>query len=546
MTPVPNSAPGHSGELLSTDGGVMRQREITRRFVLVLAVLVAIAPLLTPAASAQVLNRQLRDALESAKLGSAKVGISIVETSDGKPLGALRDNAGPADLFIPASNMKLMTSGAAVLVLGADYEFRTRVYKSGDRLVIEGAGDPAFGDAELLGRSQMGVDDFINRLVKAVLDARTPSGEMLNATFSEVIADDRVFDREYVHPSWPADQRSEWYCAEVSGLVLNTNVLQIWASPGRDERDAPSLRWEPNGGGIEVENRARTVRRDDAGASIAFIRNPSTNRFVARGSIRRAFDEPVRVCMHESDGALASIIAERLTLAGRGTGGRPITGRLAHLDESLGEPGQVLVVVKTPMQTVLERCNGDSHNLYAECLLKKTGNAVSGQPGSWANGAAVLRMQLRELVGPTAAAQVQVADGSGLSRGNQITPEMMTSWLAALQRDRRAGDAFVNSIPLAGVEGNMVRRFKGKALKNEVRCKSGYINGVRTLSGYVTQPESGRRVAFSILVNEIPGNVSGARVKAFHEDVVLIIDSWLGSGTTPSNRTAMEREAVGG
>ncbi len=182
-----------------------------------------------------------------------------------------------------------------------------------------------------------------------------------------------------------------------------------------------------------------------------------------------------------------------------------------NLDERFGEPEQVLVVVKTPMQAVLERCNGDSHNLYAECLLKKTGNAVTGQSGSWANGAAVLRMQLKELVGPETAAQIQVADGSGLSRGNQITPEMMTSWLAALHRDKRAGNAFVGSIPLAGIEGNMVKRFKGKSLANEVRAKSGYINGVRTLSGYVTQPDTGRRIAFSILVNEIPSNVPGAK-----------------------------------
>ncbi len=206
-------------------------------------------------------------------------------------LGSLRDNAGPGELFLPASNMKLMTSGAAVLVLGADYEFRTRLYKAGDRLIIEGAGDPAFGDAELLGRNKQGVDEFVERLVRAVLDAKSPTGEPLNASFSEVVADDRVFDREYVHPSWPADQRFEWYCAEVSGLVFNTNVLMVWANPGRDERDAPSLRWEPTGGGIEIENKARTVRRDDAGSSMALIRDAGSNHFVARGSIRRAFDE---------------------------------------------------------------------------------------------------------------------------------------------------------------------------------------------------------------------------------------------------------------
>jgi D-alanyl-D-alanine carboxypeptidase/D-alanyl-D-alanine-endopeptidase (penicillin-binding protein 4) len=156
---------------------------------------------------------------------------------------------------------------------------------------------------------------------------------------------------------------------------------------------------------------------------------------------------------------------------------------------------------------------------------------MTNQPGSWANGAAVIRMQLRERIGPEAAASVTVSDGSGLSRDNIITPSVMTSWLAALSRDSRIAPAFIASVPLAKEEGNMVKRFRGRKLLNEVRCKSGYINGVRTLSGYVIHPGTGRLVAFSILVNDIPPSVPGSRVKEFHEDIVVEIDQWLAAQT---------------
>jgi D-alanyl-D-alanine carboxypeptidase/D-alanyl-D-alanine-endopeptidase (penicillin-binding protein 4) len=184
-------------------------------------------------------------------------------------------------------------------------------------------------------------------------------------------------------------------------------------------------------------------------------------------------------------------------------------------------------VVRTPIAAVLARCNGDSHNLYAECLCKAAGHAATSQPGSWSNGAAVVRMQLRERLGPEAAAAVLIADGSGMSRSNHVTPGVLARWLASFSTDPRCGPAFVESLPRAGQEGSLIHRFEHKPLVNEVRAKSGFVNGVRCLSGYVTHVASGRRVAFSILVNDIPAKVAASTVKEFHEEVVQAIDQWL-------------------
>jgi D-alanyl-D-alanine carboxypeptidase/D-alanyl-D-alanine-endopeptidase (penicillin-binding protein 4) len=114
-----------------------------------------------------------------------------------------------------------------------------------------------------------------------------------------------------------------------------------------------------------------------------------------------------------------------------------------------------------------------------------------------------------------------------MSRTNKITASLMAGWLAKLGQDPVAGPAFISSLPTAGVDGTMRRRFNGRSLANEVRGKSGYINGVRTLSGYVSDTDSGRRVAYSVLVNDIPGQVTRSTVEALHEDVVQMVDRWL-------------------
>jgi D-alanyl-D-alanine carboxypeptidase/D-alanyl-D-alanine-endopeptidase (penicillin-binding protein 4) len=136
-------------------------------------------------------------------------------------------------------------------------------------------------------------------------------------------------------------------------------------------------------------------------------------------------------------------------------------------------------------------------------------------------------MQVRDRLGPNAAATLVLADGSGMSRANKVSASVLASWLAAVARDPVVAGPFINSLPVARTEGTMRRRFLDKSPRNEVRGKSGLLNGVRTLSGYVTDPESQRRVVYSVLVNDIPGNVSGASVKDFHEDIVMVVDRWL-------------------
>lgn len=507
-------------------------------FVLTVLLAAALAPAQT------ISNARVQDLLTQAKLGSSRVGVSVVDVETGRSLVAIRAGEG----FIPASNMKLLTSGAALAVLGPDFEFRTTLWRRGDRLIVEGAGDPAFADPEILDEmaeearalgsdaapgAVRDVESFISWIAGHAASQWAADGPAAGGgRLTEVIVDDRILDREYVHPRWPADQLGRWYCAEVSGLTFFANVIRVFVAPTQGGEF--SVRAEPRADWLPIERRLRAARKGE-GTALDLSRAGSNNAFVLRGSVKTALVKPIEATTHESSLIFGRLLAERLGALGLGGPAVP-SWRLADVSDDFGEGRRALVTVRTPIAKILERCNGDSHNLYAEALIKRIGHEMTGQPGSWANGAAVIRMQLRERIGPDAAAAVTVSDGSGMSRDNIITPAVMTSWLSALSRDPRIAAAFIASVPLAQEEGNMVKRFRGRKLLNDVRCKSGYINGVRTLSGYVIHPGTGRLVAFSILVNEVPANVPGSRVKEFHEDVVVEIDQWLAAQT----RTAAE------
>lgn len=497
---------------------------------------------------AQDLTRQVENIVSRAKLGSSSVGVCVIDLSSGKEIASYRKD----ERMIPASNMKLLTSGAALSVLGPDYEFRTQLERHGDRIVIRGAGDPAFADPALLGQMQISLDGFMSRLVESVTRAGM-------TRCAEIIVDDRYFDRDYIHPDWPRDQLDKGYCAEVSGLNFHANVLQVFAAPSSRESEMAIITTEPTGAGIEVRSRARTVKGPNSNTAVGALRQGLENSFTITGTVNSPLRDPAETTLHEPSLVFARLLSERLADAGvvvpatAGVApGDPLTKRsglsnaapcrLVGADEAIGEPDLVLAVVRTPLSVVLDRCNQDSENLYAESLSKTIGRVSTGQPGTWSSGASVLRLQVRDRLGPDAAATLNAADGSGMSRGNKVTASLLARWLESIAGDQKVGPAFISSLPRARAEGTMRRRFNDKRLANEVRGKSGLLNGVRTLSGYITDPETGRMVSYSILVNDIPSDVPGTRVKEFHEEVVVAVDQWLASRT----RGAVQEKLGGG
>jgi serine-type D-Ala-D-Ala carboxypeptidase/endopeptidase (penicillin-binding protein 4) len=501
-------------------------RRVSRAFAAAGAL--AVIGLACSASLAQDLGGQIRRLVSSAKVGTAEIGISVVDVSTGEVIFSQR--AGEA--MIPASNMKILTSAAALWTLGPDHVFRTELREVDGRLVIVGSGDPALADPELLSRAEpkMTVEDILGRLADAVKKADITE-------YSEIVLDDRIFDREYVHPTWPAGQLDKWYCAEVRGITFHANLLSFYPRPSRDGRGgSPSIRVSPEVPWIDIENRARTVKGERNTVSVLRTNDPDRFRFTGEVAVPSA--APIELAITDSTELFGRLLSHRLREVGiTSSGGKAGSVRPAAQDEEWVK-GRTIAVITTPMSDVLRRCNADSYNLYAECLLKAMGHHATGLPGSWDNGGRVLTMLLSEKLGPSYAAGTTVADGSGMSRRNAVSAETITRWLTVVSRDKSIADDFVQSLPAPG-EGTLKRRFNGARLKGEVRAKSGYINQVRGLSGYVTNPQTGDRIAISFLANDIPGDVHNA-VLDLAEEIFKAADTHL------ARRAAEQRPSIGG
>lgn len=481
--------------------------------------------LLATAALAGPLDQRIATIIGRADLGTTTVSVHAVDLETGSEVAAFRADA-PS---IPASNMKLLTAGAAIAVLGPDFVFRTEIRVDGSvsppRLIIVGSGDPALGDPVLLEREEVGLT--LDRLFDQIAGSLKTQGV---DRISEIVIDDRVFDRDYVHASWPADQLNRWYCAELGGLNFFRNVVTVFTEPTQDG-GSPLTTLVPDAPWIELSNRART---DKQGANTAWVSRPNPNDSMTLLGKVRARSE-IQVAIHDPPLYAGRVMANELAKRGIALPDRFAYDHVRLVTETESFPkSRPAVVITTPLADVLRRINTDSHNLYAECVFKRMGHQVTGEPGSWSNGAAVVRMVLSDALGAARTESTKIADGSGMSRENSVRASTFTAWMRWLAGDPARWSAFTGSLAVPG-EGTLKSRFGTSELGSNLTAKSGYLSGVYALSGVLTDPDTGRRVGFSILLNNVPSGAQAQNAKPLHEQIVSELDRWLVPTPQPAN-----------
>ena len=389
-----------------------------RRLAALLVLLCAVASSAAAQAAftASALGDRIDRVLDAEAFEGATWGVYVRDLDTGR---VLYDRN--ADLpMIPASNMKLVSTAAALDALGPDYRYQTSLYLDGPieygtlvgRLVVRGAGDPTWAGrssrSDLEGVFRQWADSVYQAGVRNVLDTL-------------VVADDVIEDPDTYF---------------VRGL-----------------RDALRDRGIGLPGGLEVVTDGRLL----------------------------PYPRMRRVASHASP----------------------------------------------PLAAFVGLTNTDSNNLYAERILRTVASAVYPSPGP-------VRPSLRrraadpllERLGIDPVTFV-VADGSGLSRSNRLTPVGIVRLLEGMREhsDPATRDAFVRSLPLGGFTGTLDRRYRAGDARGNVRAKTGYIRGVRTLSGYVTTARD-HTVAFSILCNDYRTRTS--RVNRAQDAVVELLADYMG------------------
>ncbi len=454
------------------------------------------------------LSADVDAALHEPVLARAAVGVQVVRLgpTPGRlvaPRVVYRHDAGLP--LTPASNLKLLTTSAALDKLGPQFKFTTRLVEHAGDLVLVGDGDPAFGDAELLTRWGKDVDTAFKQWAAGLRGVGM-------TRVRNVCVDDTVFDdTEMFHPRWPADQRLNRYEAEVAGVNLNANCLDVFVRPTTPGRPV-LVQTNPRTAYAPVTDDCLTGR-----GTMGLVRAADDNGVTLRGRAELANTTPVSVTIHDPPLYAATVLAEAVTAAGvprTGDVRRDATARAAVARADPAYP--VLALNETALTDVIARANKDSMNLYAECLCKRLGaDANGGAGGSWATGTAAVGSFLRRVGVP--GDQFRLDDGCGLSKANAVTAAAVTQVLTYDFASPNAA-AFMSSLSVAGEDGTLAERFAKGTLRGRVLAKTGTVNGVSCLSGYL-HARDGNWYAFSILMNRLAGGG-----KPVQERIVRAVD----------------------
>lgn len=390
--------------------------------------------------------------------------------------------------MLPASNMKLVVSAAAVRELGGDYEFKTKAGLCGDTLVVIGGGDPLLGDEATDGKYGRKAgwifDDIARRVKKKGLEK-----------VKDIVIDSTIFDDERVHPSWPREQLNRDYACEVSGVNYNGNCVDIRAETVGGQA---AVFVEPQTGYVEVTNKVKAI--GSGKGAIGSYRGREANKITVFGKCRGA-EGPFAVAIERPAAFFGFLLAERLAREGIKTEGELLV-------KGVGEGCRIRPFAEyaSGMGDVLGRCNKDSFGLAAEALVKTIGAKRSGgRNGSWTGGREAVGEYLRRL--GAGAEEFFIDDGSGLSRKNKLSANLIAKVLLDMYN---SGDwqVYKNSLAVGGADGTIGKYFREGKYKGRIFGKTGYIAGVKSFSG-VCNTKSGEYI-FSVLTEKANGQTRGA------------------------------------
>jgi D-alanyl-D-alanine carboxypeptidase/D-alanyl-D-alanine-endopeptidase (penicillin-binding protein 4) len=425
-------------------------------------------------------------------LNGANVGILIEDvTPDTRTLYARRAQ----EKFVPASNVKLLTTAAALETLGPDYSIRTSVYGQANAtdqdLYIVGRGDPTFTSYQ------------INLLANQLKQQGIRRVNRLTAI-------DNYFAGPLASPYWDAEDYRAGYGAAANSLILNRNELGFTAIPNGVGQPL-SIVWDRPEfvRGWRIENNSRTV-----GSGNEFIdagQKPNQKVMDVRGQlIAGTASENTSIALSDPGSYFAEQFQQSLSAYGLGNASAQVS--TANPPEGLVE---LAAIQSPPLRAFIDPTNLYSVNIYAEALLKTLGRSIEPETNdAYTSGAVAVDSILTNLgVVPDS---ISIVDGSGLSRRNAATPEAFVDTLQVMARTTNA-TIYRNSLAVAGRSGTLRNRMKGTVAEGRFQGKTGTLSGTYTLSGYLN-PVNHPPLALSILVNDT--DASGRDVRSLIDQIV--------------------------
>jgi D-alanyl-D-alanine carboxypeptidase/D-alanyl-D-alanine-endopeptidase (penicillin-binding protein 4) len=479
-------------------------RKLFRNFVLVCL----LSPALTAeswAGPLETIQTKIAQFLKRPGVRSAQWGIQVTEPATDKVLVEVN----PDKTFLPASVLKVVTTSTALEKLGADFRYRTGVYTNGmvepdgtitRDLILVGRGDPNLTDpyGELLEKP----------VFRELAEKLQIAG--IRKIRGDVVGDDSYFDSKSYGAGWMERDLKSIYGAPINALSINNNVLWVQARPSQRNK-LISYELEPHTAHFRVRNLGVTGSRRSRQTLHARL-IPGSRTIVISGVLPLTRNYSQYVLLESPAEVAATLLKEELQRHGIVVQGG--ISALHYGETSKEEQANWNLLAEhqsPPLIHALQIINKRSQNLHAEMLLRTLGAEFKGA-GTNEAGLEVVKEFLVEA--GIESERIRLNDGCGLSRENLITPRFQTSLLQFLSK-RPYYDLFLNTLAISGTDGTLRNRLSANEVKGSIHAKTGTLNGVTTLSGYITT-KSGRNLVFSIFANRVNAT---ARVKKTIDEI---------------------------
>ena len=407
----------------------------------------------------------------------------------------------------PASVLKTVATATALEILGEDYRYPTTLEYDGilengtleGNLSIKGSGDPSLGSSHFAPGQNKFLSTWIAALQKAGIKHITGS----------VISDESIFDTEGVSIKWLREDMGNYYAPGSYGISIFDNMYKLSLQTGAAGTRPVLKGTEPDIPFIRFKNYLKTalVSSDSAyiiGAPLDDVRYlygvlpANREAYVLKGDI----PDPALY--------LARYLTDQLQQKGIRVDGAPSCYRI-EVEENRWKKGERKEIVTTYSPTLREIasiCNHVSHNLYADALVKTVGLQYKPRRNemisSFGRGVQVVKEYWEKKgldVFP-----LRMNDGSGLAPADKVSAGFMGELLVYMATESAVSDAFIASLPQAGIEGSVRNFLKGSKLQGKARLKSGGITGVRSYAGYITK--DGKTYAVAVFSNNYSCSMS--------------------------------------
>lgn len=445
----------------------------------------------------QAFRKEIKKILSHTCLRKNRFGVQIVSLKDNASLFSKDGSKN----YIPASNMKLVTSAAALRMLGPEYHFVTGLYSSGKiesnalqgDLYIKGSGDPKL---------------VTEQLWRMALQVRNLP---LSRISGDIVADENFFDDSKRGDFRNGKAGIEAYNAPLGALSFNFNTVEVLVSPSKNAGEKPIVVVEPDVGYVRVDNRAKTLAFGKRGRLIVNrLPGKGHDTITISGSVSKDRARS-RYFVNITDPPLytAMVFKDYLERAGVAVDGKVRVGTTPSLAMKITD------FSSEPLSLALRGLNKYSNNFLAEQILKTMGAHEEGAPGSSKKGLAAIKKYLNSIGFENS--EFRIFDGSGLSRRNEISTDLIIAVLKDMESDWRVFPEYMDSLAVMGTDGSVQDRLAKTKGSSKVRVKTGTLNFTSSLSGYA-QSADGEHFVFSILMNDL--KCSNGKAKKIQDRIV--------------------------